>query len=246
MTRMFLGYDMPPGLLPLVVGVISTPEGLEKAASQQQWPCDVVEIRLDLIGDDSCDWPVAALHLTQAGIGTLLTLRHHNEGGRWSGEEADRLDIYQRSLTLVSGLDIELSSPILPDVIALAQGKVTVVGSRHYFRAMPDEVALADDVRTGKAAGVDVVKIAAYAGEKAELSRLLKLLQRDAEQGVCALAMGPMGATSRVELPLAGSCLTYGYLDKPSAPGQPDAATIRTQLAERSEEYRVFVELQGG
>lgn len=241
----FLGYDMPPGLIPLVVGVVSTPEGLEKTAAADTWPCDVVEIRLDLIGDELCDWPVAALRLTKAGIGTLLTIRHASEGGRWDRDEHARLDAFVQGLPHVTGIDIELAASILPDLMALAKDKVTVIGSSHHFRVMPQVAELQRIVAQGDEAGVDVVKIAAYAGEKAEVTRLMNLLKNNAERSICALAMGPMGADSRVQLPLAGSCLTYGYLDKPNASGQPAAADLRDQLIAQHEEYRLFAELRG-
>lgn len=241
----FLGYDMPPGLIPLVVGVVSTPEGLEKAAAADAWPCDVVEIRLDLIGDESCDWPVAALRLTKAGMGTLLTIRHAIEGGRWAGDEQARLDAYVQGLPHVTGVDIELSASILPDVISLAKGKVTTIGSFHNFRGMPEAAEMQRIVKKGEEAGVDVVKIAGYATEKAELTRMANVIKKNPERAICALAMGPLGVESRVQLPLAGSCLTYGYLDKSNANGQPSAADIRAELIAKHEEYRVFAEIRG-
>ncbi len=242
---LFFGYDMSPGLIPLVVGVVSTPEGLEKVAAQDTWPCDVVEIRLDLIGDEHCDWPVAALRLTKAGMGTLLTIRHVNEGGRWSGDENARLDAYAQGLPHVNGIDIELSSSILPDLMAQAKGKVTTIGSFHNFRAMPEATELQRTWKKGVDAGVDVVKIAAYAADKTEMTRLMNLVKKNPDGHLCALAMGPMGADSRINLPMAGSCLTYGYLDKSNANGQPSAADIRDQLMARHEEYRVFAEIRG-
>lgn len=241
---LFLGYDMEPGLIPLVVGVVSTPEGLERAADQSSWPCDVVEIRLDLIGDESCDWPVSALRLTKGGVGTLLTIRHASEGGRWNGDEQARLDCYIQGLPHVTGIDIELRASILPDVISLAQDKATVIGSHHNFRSMPESAALQSVVKEGMEAGVDVVKIAAYANDQFELNRLMGLLKKNHAAHLCAMAMGPMALESRISLPMAGSCLTYGYLDKPNAPGQPSAMEIRDRLIAQHEEYRVFTEIR--
>lgn len=243
----FLGYEMEPGLVPLVVGVVSTPEGLDKVASFSSWPCDVVEIRLDLIGDDLSDWPVAALRLTKAGIGTLLTIRHGREGGRWTKDEAQRLDCYVQGLPHVNGLDVELDAAILPDIVAAAKGKVTLVGSSHHFRGMPSADELNQLVERGIEAGVDVVKIAAFAATRPEVQRLADLLETyRGRQSLCTLAMGPMGPSSRVELAVAGSCLTYGYLDKPNAVGQPSSEEVRTLLMEKHEEYRIFAEVRSG
>lgn len=240
----FLGYDMEPGLIPLVVGVVSTPEGLERAAAADRWPCDVVEIRLDLIGEESCDWTVAALRLTKAGLGTLLTVRHVSEGGRWTGDEQARLDCYMQGIPLVTGVDVELGAEILADVVSSARGRVTMIGSHHNFRAMPEVAAMCDTVKAGRAAGVDVVKIAAYASDEFDLRRMTGALKKCSDSAVCMLAMGPQGPASRISLPLAGSCLTYGYLDKPNAPGQPSAADIRNALMDQHEEYRVFAEIR--
>jgi 3-dehydroquinate dehydratase-1 len=240
----FFGYDMEPGLIPLVVGVVSTPEGLIKTAAADSWPCDVVEIRLDLIGDEAefCDWPVAALRLTKAGIGTLLTVRSAAEGGRWRADEASRLDLLIQGIPHVTGIDLELDAPILADVVAAAQERVTVIGSRHHFRSMPEAGSLRATLSAGARAGVDVVKIAAYAAEARELARLTALFDEELPAPLCALAMGPLGPASRTSLPLAGSCLTYGYLDKPNAPGQPSAAEVRDALIEAHEAYRIFAD----
>jgi len=241
---MFLGYDMDPGFIPLVVGVVSTPEGLEKVAGASSWPCDVVEIRLDLMGEDFIEWPVAAHQINKSGMGTLLTIRHTSEGGRWSGDEKSRLNTYIDNLQHVSGIDIELNSSILPEVMENARGRVTIIGSHHNFRGMPNAAELQAVLKSGIDAGVDVVKIAAFASDRNDLSRLLNLLKKNSDKQICALAMGPMGGESRVSLPLAGSCLTYGYLDKPNAAGQPSAADIREQLMIKHEEYRVFAEIR--
>lgn len=235
---------MEPGLIPLVVGVVSTPEGLEKAAGASSWPCDVVEIRLDLMGEDFIEWPVAAHQITKSGVGTLLTIRHASEGGRWTGDEDARLNTYIDNLQHVTGVDIELSSAILPEVMQAAHNRVTVIGSHHNFRGMPTPNELQAVLKNGIETGVDVVKIAAFAADRNDLNRLLNLIKKNNAKPICALAMGPMGGESRVSLPMVGSCLTYGYLDKPNAAGQPSAAEIRDQLMAKHEEYRVFAEIR--
>ena len=41
-----------------------------------------------------------------------------------------------------------------------------------------------------------------------------------AKRPVCTIAMGEIGAHSRIIAPVYGSLLTYGYVRKPVAPGQ--------------------------
>ena len=50
------------------------------------------------------------------------------------------------------------------------------------------------------------------------------------EKLLCVIGMGPDWAHTRVLFPQLGSCLTYGYLDKPTAPGQFSAAELTEKL----------------
>jgi 3-dehydroquinate dehydratase len=45
--------------------------------------------------------------------------------------------------------------------------------------------------------------------------------------------MGKLGPQTRVLFPKLGSCLTYGYLDVPVAPGQISARELTLQLRSR-------------
>jgi 3-dehydroquinate dehydratase len=42
--------------------------------------------------------------------------------------------------------------------------------------------------------------------------------------------MGDAWKQTRIAFPKLGSCLAYGYLDKPTAPGQVSAAELVRQL----------------
>jgi len=48
------------------------------------------------------------------------------------------------------------------------------------------------------------------------------------------IGMGEAWKQTRLSFPKLGSCLTYGYLDKPTAPGQESAAELVRQLREFS------------
>ena len=47
---------------------------------------------------------------------------------------------------------------------------------------------------------------------------------------VIAIAMGPLGVITRMSGEITGSCLTFGTAGKASAPGQMDAAQLKTVL----------------
>jgi 3-dehydroquinate dehydratase len=51
--------------------------------------------------------------------------------------------------------------------------------------------------------------------------------------------MGALGKQTRTAFPKLGSCLTYGYLDKPAAPGQLAAAALVRRLKKLLPGYNV-------
>jgi len=57
-------------------------------------------------------------------------------------------------------------------------------------------------------------------------------LSRRGKQPLCVIGMGNAWKQTRVSFPKLGSCLTYGYLDQPTAPGQVSAAELVRQLRE--------------
>ena len=52
---------------------------------------------------------------------------------------------------------------------------------------------------------------------------LKQLLAKDWGLPLCVIGMGTLGTPTRTDFPRLGSCLTYGYLDTPVAPGQLSA-----------------------
>ena len=69
------------------------------------------------------------------------------------------------------------------------------------------------------------------------MDRLAGLLSRFPHVPLALLGMGSQGPASRVRLPCAGSCLTYGFLDAAVAPGQVAAPELRDRLAEACPRY---------
>jgi len=63
-----------------------------------------------------------------------------------------------------------------------------------------------------------------------DLAILRALLAEKRPTPLCVLGMGPLGPQTRIDFPRLGSCLTYGYLDTPVAPGQVSARELMRQL----------------
>jgi 3-dehydroquinate dehydratase I len=205
------------GEVPRIIGTLSSPTVPKTARAI----CDIVELRLDLFAE-------GFTHL-ETELPILLTVRSKTEGGQWSGSEQQRLETYRQFMPHVAAVDIEFKSSIASEVCKMAYdaGKASIV-SFHDFNATPDLDVLQDIVEDAQQIG-SIVKIVTMANDEADVYTLRTLLSK--RRGpLCVMGMGKHAAMTRVEFPKAGSCLTYGYLDQPLAPGQTSAAELFSQL----------------
>ncbi len=212
---------------PQVVGSIALPETLARWAQKTESVCDIVEVRLDKIGADTPDW-LEHCRAINAQLPVLLTIRLAAEGGDWTAPEEQRLALFQRALPAVTLIDMELQSQLLP---VFAPQKPVVV-SFHDFEKTPPVPQL-QAVAQRAAAFAAVVKIVTMLHRRADLDTLRQLLATGCGKPLCVMGMGELAQPTRLEFPRLGSCLTYGYLDRPVAPGQPAAADLLRQLRPR-------------
>jgi len=210
------------GDTPRVVGTVSTWEFLRRIFDP---PCDIVEVRLDLIGTDAGDWLAECRRLRSLDIPVILTIRLASEGGRWSRPDEERLDLFRAAQSCVGAMDVELRS-------ALTGLAAPVIVSFHDFEKTPPLPALENIVTQATQRG-SVVKVATLLHTEKDVQTLQQLLGQQRPTPLCVMGMGALGAATRVELPLLGSCLTYGYLDAPVAPGQVSAAHLRAAIPAR-------------
>lgn len=181
---------------------------------------DVAELRVDLYASFAPDHALAAL-ATFAGVSTLATVRHADEGGGFRGPEAERLALYRALVPRVDAIDVEIASEIGAPAIASARdaGRLAIA-SFHDFAKTPDPGALAAVVTRGRALGADVVKIATAVASPADLRVLARLLLEHEDTGLIVIGMGARGVASRVFFPLLGSLVTYAAAGTQTAPGQ--------------------------
>lgn len=227
------------GGVPRVVGVLSLPLTMDRLASGFRPACDILELRVDLLGAGLPDWLQRATELEAEGRPVLITIRHAREGGHWFGTDEDRLDLYTRLLPFVSAVDFEIRSPGLAELVrrARAAGK-PVIGSFHDFHGLPSRASLEQVIREGREAGADIIKIAAVTQTEADLLLLESVLDSHRGSPLCLLGMGPRGAESRTRLPARGSCLSYGYVDEANAPGQLSCAELVEHFTRHVAGYR--------
>jgi 3-dehydroquinate dehydratase-1 len=213
------------GSVPRVVGTLSSLE----ASGAGDFAGDIVEVRLDKTSRPA-NWLERCQAIEAGGKPVLLTARLRSEGGDWEADDAPRLEIYRQALGGLAGVDVELSSVICRAVSgeAAKQQKACIV-SYHHFRKTPSLEELCAIVENGQTIG-SIVKISTMINQESDAGVLESLLQRSWVKPLCVIGMGQAWSGTRISFAKLGSCLTYGYLDKPTAPGQMSAAELARQL----------------
>lgn len=218
--------------IPRVVGTVSDAAALVALTATPPTDCDLVEIRLDRMDPPPPVWLNQAQAIERTGRPVLLTLRTSREGGDWHNPDLDRLPILTAALSTLAAVDIETDSACYAPLCALAESlDKTIVASFHDFVATPPLAQLLRRVAAVRQSPRAIPKIAVMVRDSDDVATLSALLQQTAADGpICVIGMGPAGAQTRIDFPRQGSCLAYGFLDRPAAPGQWSAAELRQRL----------------
>jgi 3-dehydroquinate dehydratase I len=196
----------------------------DQAAMKKAEPlADLFEVRIDLIGKN---WREVAGSLKKPWVACN---RRNEEGGKWRGNEAERIKELVSAITLGAGIvDVELSTPGLAKVIKEIKGKAACLISYHNYKETPLE-KLREIVRLELDAGADICKVATTARTFADNLAVLHLVNEFPGIKVVAFAMGIEGQISRVFCPLVGGYFTYASMaeGKESAAGQITVVELR-------------------
>jgi 3-dehydroquinate dehydratase I len=216
------------GAVPRVVGTMSS-LARESLPRRGVTTCDLVEVRLDLTGR-SARWLNRCAAIQADGWPVLLTVRLAVEGGAWKAADEQRMDIFEQGLRELAGVDVEWRSKLARPVAKLAKKlrKVCVI-SYHDFEKTPAKQELEDVITQAQELG-SIVKISTRLNSREDEEVLRSLLAAKWKKPLCVIGMGAAWTHTRVTFPKLGSCLTYGYLDKPTAPGQMSAAELTKKL----------------
>jgi 3-dehydroquinate dehydratase-1 len=218
------------GSIPRVVGTVSQAETLVQLAAITNRDCDVVEIRLDLLGTNTPRWVEHAQAIEAHGLPVVITIRLAEEGGQWTQPDEERLPLFEAAIRDLTAVDIELRSPILKGVSALAsRHECALIVSYHDFKQTPPLGEL-KKVIAAAAEFASVIKIVTFTKTDEDVGVLRTLLHEKSPTPLCVMGMGPLGPQTRVKFPRLGSCLAYGYLDTPVAPNQVRASDLMRQL----------------
>ncbi len=220
---------------PRVAAVIAGKIDAGKIKKAARDGADLIEVRVDTLDEqdpgrleDSLG-RLAGL-ASEKSLPVILTIRSSREGGARAMTDSARLDLFNTLIPYADIVDIELSSSrIIERVVEAAKKRrKRVIVSHHDFRSTPSATRLEDIAKRARGAGADIVKIAATARTTAELKRLAALLVGSSDMIV--IAMGPVGAPSRVFFPMLGSLVTYASTGASTAPGQMGLSELRASI----------------
>jgi 3-dehydroquinate dehydratase type I len=163
----------------------------------------------------------------------IVTNRPQAEGGRWLGNEADRLALLEEALTYgVHALDVEFSTEAAwRRELHARRGKTRLILSWHDFSGTPEDAKLEEIFNAMLIEDADILKLVTQAATPADNLRLLALIPRARAVGkeIIAFCMGPLGKWSRVATVFLGGFLTFAPFNpkQASAPGQITVAEFK-------------------
>jgi len=211
-------------------------DALEAIKKAKEKGADLVELRLDYIGDLD-DGKIGDL-VDGVDIPKIATIRSKEEGGYWDGDEKDRINFLSTCLSFgAEYVDVEESTDIgwrYEISKACKDNGAQMIISHHNFQKTPPKQELVDICKNEFAAGANIAKVATHARNMDDVCSIMGTIEDLKREGkdVIAIAMGKTGTITRIAGPLFGSYLTYASLGKgkESADGQLTVDEMKTIL----------------
>ena len=221
--------DLKLGGLPRVAISVDDRGGVKLTRSL---PVDILEIRVDQFKILDPEYVAVVIKgIKKTGSPLILTIRSKNEGGQKNVPDRLKIEIFKRTISLVDAIDIELKSPIMPEVVKMAKkNKKLIIVSWNNFKLTPKDKILRGILSDAKKKGAQLVKIAARANSIKDVKRLMEFTADNKAKNMITISLGPLGSISRFLFPMAGSLITYAYVNKPSGPGQMPLKELRRRL----------------
>ncbi len=242
---------------PLVcVPVVEIEEDGIYEAAQRAVKCgaEVLEWRIDWFAHAAnskrVDEIVRGLQNICGDVILLGTFRSRRQGGEQEITQEAYLALLQGMAKSGQAdlLDVEVSEISNPSAIIrrLHDMGQHVVASKHYFSHTPADIQMQQDLTQMQQMGADIGKLAVMPHSPLDVLRLLQVTAQMQEEHpqypLVTMAMGGLGAISRVSGQIFGSCMTFASVGKTSAPGQMPLEDVKEILEKLSES----MELENG
>jgi len=198
----------------------TTPGKTKKALKAALLKSDFVEIRFDFLRKEQVP---ETLELIKKDLNRIVcTLRPKTEGGKFSGNEKERVAI----LKLIAEynpflLDVEFNTLKRNSDLTkyLKSTKTKLLVSWHDFKKTPKSSELKKKINQMSKFSSNV-KIVSTAKSTDDSTRMLELYGEKGKNNLISFAMGDLGRISRILCLYLGSPYTYVSLGKAVAPGQ--------------------------
>lgn len=231
--------DIPGIVIPLVGK--SNAELIEEAKAINLVDCDLIEWRLDFY-DEVLDLDKVTKTFNEIKRNTnkplLLTFRTLKEGGQKEITDHDYLKLYETLIDTkqVEIIDVEgsLDKSVIDEITSYAhKNNVKVVNSYHNFESTPSASEIEKTYEYLDSLNGDVLKIALMPTSGEDVVALInatKNYDSKTSKPIISMSMGSIGTLSRIIGEYSKSILTFGSLDKASAPGQINYVELRDLL----------------
>ena len=236
-----LGEGKPKICVPITG--ITKEEILSQAASLENVIVDMVEWRVDWFENvfefDKVKEVLVDLRSLLKELPLLFTFRTSKEGGEKSIEVIDYVNLNKEAIDtgLIDLIDVEIfiGDDIVEEIIESAHKvNVKVIGSNHDFDKTPSKEEIVDRLRKMQNLNCDILKIAVMPRCKLDVLELLQatviMNENYATRPIITMSMSKLGVVSRLCGEVFGSCLTFGALEKTSAPGQINIGQLNEVL----------------
>lgn len=226
-----IGEGQPKIAIPLTAPTLS---GLEEALDPlAEVPCDLVEWRGDCYAPirEPGSWQASLVLFRQRipHLPLLFTIRTTVEGGQLEISTEDYVRLLEEVMDsgAMDLVDVELSrgKDVMEHLVNRAhRAGIKVVGSCHDFQKTPSRETLVRTLCTMQDLGCDLAKYAVMPQKEEDvltlLAATLEMKEAHPRTPVITMAMGPMGAITRIGGGRFGSAVTFGTAGAASAPGQ--------------------------
>ncbi|MGY5141268.1 MAG: type I 3-dehydroquinate dehydratase [Candidatus Nitrosopumilus sp. Bin_571-38] len=197
-----------------------TPSKTKKILKIALSKSDFVEIRLDFLKIEQIPETLEMIKKDLSRV--VCTLRPKNEGGKFVGNEKERIAI----IKLIAEynpfmLDIEFNTLKKNSSLTkyLKSTKTKLLVSWHDFKKTPSSAELEKKISQMSKFSSNV-KIVSTAKSTDDSTRMLELYIKKGKNNLISFAMGDYGRISRILCLYLGSPYTYVSLGKAIAPGQ--------------------------
>lgn len=230
LKHLSLGTGAPKICVPITGSDI--PTVIAQAGEIVSTAADLVEWRLDYLNnldDTEAICTTANRLVTLLGdLPLIVTLRDRSQGGKRQISDTDYQSIYTQLIgnSSIAAIDLEWhrDRTTLQHLIALAAtNNVSTIISQHDFEGAPtydEAVALLTDMATIKGSFVKLAVMPHNNGDVLALMAATHTAADRIDQPIISMAMGELGAVTRVTGETFGSVMTFATVRHSSAPGQ--------------------------